>query len=284
LRIQFSVYAFCFIVSGCALHRPAPIFRQAVVPAYQVPEVVKYQAITPQRSQEDLRADYRPAVNKLDEKTYAFPNAHWGILAFGGDVGTEYEDASIRTLVRKTSELGPSTGTAFTGIWDHFAALPISSRYLVVEAGRYSVLFSKSGFNSVGFELDVPAGEFAEIAAPVLLPKIGSNGSEFPVVTEAPAPVSPPDREVFDEYPRSMVLKWTFVPGAVRYGLEVDFCFPDECTDKTAGRLLFKTNLEGPAFTTGFIGAQWGRWRAWGIGDDGRPGPKSKWSTFLFKK
>jgi len=218
----------------------------------------------------------------LDEKSWAFPNIRWGIIAFGGDVRTENEDTDIHMVVTKKSGVDPSAEPVFSGSWEELARMGLSYRILPAEAGRYSVLFSRPGFQNVELETDVHAGEIAEISEHVMLLEQGAIRPQMPAVTEPPVLVSPKEGAVFNEYPRSMVLKWSRVPKARRYGLEIQVCFSEECTDKSTGLFLLRTDIEGPAFTSGFVGAQWGRWRTWGIGEDGRPGPKSGWRRFLF--
>jgi hypothetical protein len=42
--------------------------------------------------------------------------------------------------------------------------------------------------------------------------------------------------------------------------------------------------IEGTGYEFPFIGAQPGRWRVWGADARGRPGAKSAWSEFFYRR
>ncbi len=101
----------------------------------------------------------------------------------------------------------------------------------------------------------------------------------------APQLIAPPDQAVLRGYPRTTVLRWTAVPGAAGYGVEVDCYGCCEvhrwCTDLGQPALrLMKTQL--PEYTFDFVGDQPGRWRAWAVAGDGARGPASDWVTFTY--
>jgi len=106
-----------------------------------------------------------------------------------------------------------------------------------------------------------------------------------------PAPVQsgPAENERFNHYPRSTVLNWDKVEGAVSYGVEVDYCQApsagNEClrpAPQVFPSLQGAKPITDTSYKFDFIGAQPGRWRVWAIDKDGRAGFKSPWRMFSY--
>jgi hypothetical protein len=111
-----------------------------------------------------------------------------------------------------------------------------------------------------------------------------------PAALPAPEQMWPEDGRSFDNYPRTMALRWKPVPGAASYGVELDClncCEPGKwCSDlgkpwKVAHKI---PAANSPGYKFVFVGAQPGRWRVWAAGKDGQEGEKSPWRTFRFTK
>lgn len=98
----------------------------------------------------------------------------------------------------------------------------------------------------------------------------------------APQPVSPPDRAVFDGYPRRLICKWQASPGAVSYLVEWDYIDRDtwHAEAEGTGGTAFASN--GTEATLDFVGAHPGRWRVWPVNDRGQRGNPSAWRTFRY--
>ena len=101
-----------------------------------------------------------------------------------------------------------------------------------------------------------------------------------------PVQVSPPRGSVFSVNPRDTTLQWSVVPGAVRYGVEVD-CL--HCCQKgkwcaDVGGQLRSAVVDSPTYTFNFVGAQPGRWRVWAVGPNGEAGPKTEWWDFRYTR
>ncbi|MEJ2559039.1 MAG: hypothetical protein P8186_23050, partial [Anaerolineae bacterium] len=101
----------------------------------------------------------------------------------------------------------------------------------------------------------------------------------------APTHISPADGSVFDHFPRTTRLRWSAVPGAAKYVVQIDCYHCCEagkwCTD--VGRTDYgQDEVTKTEYTFDFVGAQPGRWRVWAIGADGQEGPKSDWWEFRY--
>jgi hypothetical protein len=101
--------------------------------------------------------------------------------------------------------------------------------------------------------------------------------------------LSPPDRAVFDNYPRTTTLQWSAAIGAARYGVEIEWGDPGpngagnaDPFAAAAWRPEKKVEQEERTYTFNFVGQQPGRWRVWAIGANGRAGPKSEWRLFRY--
>ncbi len=101
-----------------------------------------------------------------------------------------------------------------------------------------------------------------------------------PGVPGAPVHFSPPNGAVFSHYPRTTTLRWSPVPGAVSYVVEVEFCSPDGSTCRD---LLTRT-VAGTSFTFDFVGAQPGRWRVRAVFPGGARSPASEWWGFRYTR
>lgn len=105
-----------------------------------------------------------------------------------------------------------------------------------------------------------------------------------PARLAAPTLLSPPPNAAFHEFPRTLNLKWSPVPGASSYGVEID-CYGccashDFCQD--VGRPFVIKNTTDTTYTFDFVGDQPGRWRVWAVALNGVPGPKSEWRVFTY--
>jgi hypothetical protein len=103
----------------------------------------------------------------------------------------------------------------------------------------------------------------------------------------APAPISPENGTDFDHFPRTTELKWSAVPGAAAYAVEID-CFHccemgKWCTQVAEPRIR-ATGIRETTYRFVWVGANLGRWRVWALGPDGRQGPKSVWQDFFYKR
>jgi hypothetical protein len=101
----------------------------------------------------------------------------------------------------------------------------------------------------------------------------------------APAQLAPPPDSVVGPYPHATTLRWSGVPGAARYGVQIDFlhyCEPGRwCTEAATGN-YGQVEATGTQYTFDFAWAQPVRWRVWAIDTQGRPGPKSPWWGFRY--
>ncbi|MBW2039980.1 MAG: hypothetical protein JRI46_10405 [Deltaproteobacteria bacterium] len=103
----------------------------------------------------------------------------------------------------------------------------------------------------------------------------------------APRQISPANGAVFTHFPRTTTLRWSAVPGAASYTVEIDCyncCQANKwCTD--VGRTWkVVTNLTTTSYTFDFVGAQPGRWRVWAVGAGGQKGPKTGWWEFRYTR
>jgi hypothetical protein len=123
----------------------------------------------------------------------------------------------------------------------------------------------------------------------MVVPNVAAVG--FGVTTLAlgslPAPVqlSPPDRAVFSQVPRTTTLSWDAVPGASFYEVEVESCvtWPMPafwtCTPALGGPMGFQFPT---SLVWTHVGAQPGRWHVRARTSSGIPGAWSPWRHFLF--
>jgi YVTN family beta-propeller protein len=106
-------------------------------------------------------------------------------------------------------------------------------------------------------------------------------------LTVAPVQLAPADGTVFDHFPRTTKLRWSPVPSAASYTVEID-CFHccqagKWCTDVDRTYKLVP-NVRETGYTFGFAGAQPGRWRVWAVDVEGKEGPKSVWWGFRYTR
>ena len=103
----------------------------------------------------------------------------------------------------------------------------------------------------------------------------------------APVQISPPDGAVFNNFPRTTVLRWSAVDRADGYGVEID-CFRRRVSNRrcpeVAGGTRITDNLADPNYTFDWIGAQPGRWHVWAVDASGRKDAVSGWWTFTYTK
>ncbi len=99
-------------------------------------------------------------------------------------------------------------------------------------------------------------------------------------ITVPPTQLSPPDGQVFGQFPRTVTLVWDALPNAVNYTVEVQYCSPSGCA--VSANPLRLVTLAATTYTFDFVGAQPGRWRVLATGTSGVPGPQSLWRNFRF--
>lgn len=100
----------------------------------------------------------------------------------------------------------------------------------------------------------------------------------------APKLIAPAHQTVFNHFPRTTMLTWEPVPGAVSYYVEADYFGQRWHTDHIGRSDWILSNTILPGFTFSFMGAQPGRWRVWAIDANGRAGTKSEWREFTYTK
>lgn len=104
-----------------------------------------------------------------------------------------------------------------------------------------------------------------------------------PVILPAPAQLSPADSTVFSHFPRTTTVRWTPVPGAQAYVVELDVGWSDGTwgSEKKDWPTMLR-KVSGPEYVFEWLGAQPGRWRVWAIDATGQPGDKSPWWGFAY--
>jgi thiol-disulfide isomerase/thioredoxin/outer membrane lipoprotein-sorting protein len=108
--------------------------------------------------------------------------------------------------------------------------------------------------------------------------------SELETVTlPAPKLVSPEDLSHFDHFPRTTVLVWKAVPGAIGYRVETDFQYSGKWASEDRGK-SYAVEVTAPTYTFDFVGAQPGRWRVWAFDAKGREGARSEWREFVYSR
>ncbi|BAY48349.1 WD-40 repeat-containing protein [Scytonema sp. HK-05] len=98
-----------------------------------------------------------------------------------------------------------------------------------------------------------------------------------------PVQMFPANKTIFKYLPRVGTLRWSDVPGATSYTVEIEFCQPGGCTANNAPWIQ-ASNLQSTSYTFDFVGAQPGRWRVWAVDAAGRESPKSGWWEFQFTR
>lgn len=100
----------------------------------------------------------------------------------------------------------------------------------------------------------------------------------------APEQLSPADKTLLTNFPRSVTLKWKPVTGATAYEVEID-CF--QCRTKgqwdsqNGSVSKFESNISGTAYTFVFFSDNQGRWRV-RASNGGQKSPWSSWWQFEF--
>lgn len=129
------------------------------------------------------------------------------------------------------------------------------------------------------YEVEVEADSRAEI----LETNESNNAKSWAIVVSAapggltaPIQIFPPNGAVFDYYPRTTTLEWTFVPGAATYVVEIEYY------DTMWRPWQQVTGIVATNHTFDFIGAQPGRWRVWAVDASNNPGPATGWWEFTY--
>lgn len=109
----------------------------------------------------------------------------------------------------------------------------------------------------------------------------------------APRLISPTNGAVFNDFPRTLTLKWEAVPDATGYVVEVDFYDPQGLpgaglkpgwVSERDSHIYIQQSVSATSFPFDFVGAQPGRWRVWAIDMNGQEGSKSDWCVFRFTR
>lgn len=97
----------------------------------------------------------------------------------------------------------------------------------------------------------------------------------------APQQIAPLSGTVFNNYPRTLTLRWNAVSGAVSYTILIYYYQPGEtnCTGGTP--LSMTTDLTSTSYTFEYVGAQPGCWQVWAVNAAGN-GQKSPLWEFSF--
>jgi hypothetical protein len=99
----------------------------------------------------------------------------------------------------------------------------------------------------------------------------------------APQLLSPADGAVLDIVPRKTLLKWSTVPGAVGYLVQVQYQDPSgDPTGPGGWRPMVFRRTPDSAAEFDFVGAQTGRWRVWPIDANGLAGQARGWLSFRY--
>lgn len=121
-------------------------------------------------------------------------------------------------------------------------------------------------------------------------PMPANTSSTAPTVVSdgkaAPTLIAPPDGTVSDNFPRTLTLTWSPVPGAASYLVEIMACSnsnPNECFSHP---MIEQTTRETTttSYTFNFIGAQPGKWRVTPLDANRKLGTPSVWWTFKYTK
>lgn len=103
----------------------------------------------------------------------------------------------------------------------------------------------------------------------------------------APEQVLPRPGATFDHFPRTTILEWRPVPGAVSYSIELDCyqcCEANKwCSDSSKPRIS-ASGIKSTHYQFSWVGANLGRWRVWAMGADNIDGPKSLWREVIYSR
>lgn len=125
-------------------------------------------------------------------------------------------------------------------------------------------------------------GEPLEQAVPLLPPAQPETAAGL----AQPVQLSPPSGSVFSVYPSATTLRWSAVPGAAGYGVEVDCydcCQRDQWCSEAGGDVRSAV-VDGLTYVFYVAGQQRSRWRVWAIGPHGEAGPKTDWCDFRYTR
>jgi hypothetical protein len=103
----------------------------------------------------------------------------------------------------------------------------------------------------------------------------------------APAQLDPPHGDVVGPYPRAVTLQWSPVPGAVRYGVQLDplnYCQTGKWCTEVAMASYGQYEATWTQYTFDFGWALPTRWRVWAVDAQGRAGPRSPWWEFRYSR
>jgi hypothetical protein len=155
----------------------------------------------------------------------------------------------------------------------------------------FTILISASDLDDwfQAFPNGIPNGSVTKLDV-TMTRSVSQNAETKPDRLRAPEVVFPLDGVELSEFPRITRLRWSPVPGAISYALDIEACQGFISREKGCVNAV---PLQSPSFaptsgieSTGyeflFIGNQPGRWRIWAVDSEGRPGIKSSWMTFFY--
>ena len=112
--------------------------------------------------------------------------------------------------------------------------------------------------------------------------ELGPDRTSF--YKSSPRLISPDSEAKLDLYPRVTSYSWHAIDGAEKYLVEVEYF--DASTNlwnplpAGTGRVF----ANSPSATSGFVGAQQGRWRVTAFNPQGERGQSSEWRTFVYQR
>jgi len=110
-----------------------------------------------------------------------------------------------------------------------------------------------------------------------------AQGAAAPLA--APSLIAPPDESTFTNHPRTVHFRWSAVPNAAGYAIEIDCedcCRKGQWCSEVQGSGYVVADLKQPEYQFDFWGNQKGRWRVWAVDDHAQPGFKSAWAGFRY--
>jgi len=213
--------------------------------------------------------DYTKAIELDPYLAAAYNNRGWAYLESGA------MDDALRDLNRAI-DLSPE----YTRAYENRAKVFGKQNDLASELADLEVIlriaptnqWAKSQRDEVRRRSSSPAGD----------PQSNVPGEATDQGLPAPKLVSPPDKSVFDIYPRQTTVQWEPSEGAASYIVEWDFSYNDIWHSEDKHVPGVSRPSTATTFTFNFVGAQPGRWRVWPVNAAGERGNCSEWRTFRY--
>ena len=101
-----------------------------------------------------------------------------------------------------------------------------------------------------------------------------------------PIQISPGNNSVFSIYPRTTELRWTIVPNAAKYLVEIqEWTYGSKIEDGYWDSTFYPVVVTYTnSFIFDFVGAQPGRWRVWAVDATGQNSSKTDWWIFTYTR